>query len=184
IKLKCLNIKTTVLDISVNYKERHKNLTSEMSRLDKYIKYQCFTLSNNYDELVTGAYSRSKLIWLIIVKIVMFCGLSFGLFINHPVIRELSLNIADYLGDRTIFGTMISISMLSCILIETTTLYHERTRKLHLAKFLYQIRYNLIKYPLNNYKRSIISLRLSMLQIIGKISCVSALIVICGVLFK
>ena len=184
IKLKCLNIKTTVLDISVNYKERHKNLTSEMSRVDKYIKYQCFTLSNNYNELVTGAYSRSKLIWLIIVKIVMFCGLSLCLFINHPVIRELTLNIADYLGDRTLFGTAFSINTLSCILIETTILYHERTRKLHLAKFLYQIRYNLIKYPLNNYKRSIISLRLSMLQVICKIICVSIVIVIGGVFLK
>src|ERR1700733_11251772 len=98
IKRKFLNIKTNVLDIIDNYITRHNDLTNEMCRVDKYIKYQCITLSNNYNELCTGSYSRGKLIWLIIVRTVMFISLCVGLlvsFADHPVIRELTLNITD-----------------------------------------------------------------------------------------
>ena len=66
---KLLAVKTYASDITDKFKSHNNNLKVEMNKADKYIKYQAITLSNNYNELLTGNYSRGKLIWLIAVRI-------------------------------------------------------------------------------------------------------------------
>jgi len=143
-----------------------------MSKTDKYIKYQCYTLSNNYHELTTGNYSLIKLIWLIAVRISMIGAFILGIliaFINHPVVNEFTLNIADYFGERFILGTMFSILMATGILVEYICLYHDRTGQLNFAWFIYCIRYNLVKYPLSDYMRKEISYKLSVIGLLNKV---------------
>ena len=180
---KLLAVKTYASDITDKFKSHNNNLKVEMNKADKYIKYQAITLSNNYNELLTGNYSRGKLIWLIAVRISMVGAFCLGFIsanVNHPVVSELTLNVVNYFGDKFLVGTMLGIVMLSGIIFEYICTYHKRTGILHFAKLMYYIKFNLVKYPLSDYQRQIISYKLSVLiyfnkQLLATVLCVDCL---------